>query len=281
MRVTWRQSDGKVQFFTSTGGITWTQLGIDRTIAIASIFSGTSILELGSQLAGTSNPLSGNLYRAQVRNGIDGTVVADYDPSLAVAPYATFTDSTGKVWTFNRSATGRKLAVVGRSMFLFGTDDYMTTPDHPDLDLGAGESMTAVAVARVYHQGLDYRLFSKYQGSGGWTSFISSVSTAAFYTTDGTDSANAQVARGALGFMRPYAGRIDRATSLQRAYADGVGGSEVSTAAVDNCSNALALRVGMDPAGTFPLDGEFVAGAIVKRALSDADVVALGAELAA
>lgn len=84
LRATWRQSDGRVQFFyapdsTSPPGA-WTQLGTDKTIAIASIFTSTAPLEIGIQNNGLTSPAAGTaFYRVRILNGIAGTAVFDAD----------------------------------------------------------------------------------------------------------------------------------------------------------------------------------------------------------
>lgn len=94
-KITWRQSDGRVQFFTSTDGAIWTQVGSDGAIAIASIHSGIAELRAGSIVSGSGDPFVGKMYSFTVKNGIDGTTVA----SLAVAKsivssnYLVITDS--------------------------------------------------------------------------------------------------------------------------------------------------------------------------------------------
>lgn len=93
-------SDAVARFYTSENGSTWTQLGADQLVgATTSIFSGTAVLELGSQNAGTANRVSGRIYSAQVRNGIDGTIVAN-----PVVGASSITDSAGLTWTVQGSA---------------------------------------------------------------------------------------------------------------------------------------------------------------------------------
>jgi collagen type VII alpha len=93
VRATWRQSDGRVQFFTASGALAspaaadFTQLGVDRTAAVASLFPSSSTLDVGASSAGTLNPAAGQFYKAEVRNGIDGTVVSTFDASLFADPY--------------------------------------------------------------------------------------------------------------------------------------------------------------------------------------------------
>lgn len=69
-------SGNDVKFWTSDDGVTWTQLGSTVTTAgITSIFAGDNALELGARSQGGSNQLTGRIFSAEVRNGIDGTIV--------------------------------------------------------------------------------------------------------------------------------------------------------------------------------------------------------------
>lgn len=105
VRVTRRRSDGRIQFFYGNDGIAWTQLGTNLTGTTAALFTGTSDVAFGAGVTGAS-PLSGRLYRAIVKNGIDGTIVADLDLStwVALQPAFTMTDAAGKVWVWSGNA---------------------------------------------------------------------------------------------------------------------------------------------------------------------------------
>ena len=75
-----------VKFYTAadqaTEPTTWTQLGATVTTAgTTSIFSGTSVLAIGSASNGTGNMFNGSIARLIVRNGIGGTTVFDFDAS--------------------------------------------------------------------------------------------------------------------------------------------------------------------------------------------------------
>jgi hypothetical protein len=77
---------------------TWTQLGPAIVNAgVMSIASTSTIVEVGT--AGTGEPLRGSVYAVEIRNGINGTVVAN--PNFAAQPTGTtsFTDGTGLVWS--------------------------------------------------------------------------------------------------------------------------------------------------------------------------------------
>lgn len=97
--------------YTSSNGIIWNQVAAATTAGTTSIFDGTAPLQIGSVDSGTDRLLAGNVYYAEVRNGIDGPVVARFDPDdSAVVPVPTtqvpssFTSSTGEVWTINGAA---------------------------------------------------------------------------------------------------------------------------------------------------------------------------------
>lgn len=101
LKATWRQSDGRVQFFTRTPGGAWVQLGADGVIAIASIFSSNAPVVIGGQLSAgvLSNDESGKIYSAVVRDGI--TEVTNPDFSIQPAGTTEFQDATDKTWTIN------------------------------------------------------------------------------------------------------------------------------------------------------------------------------------
>lgn len=105
VRATWRQSDGRVQFFTAADSeavpTSWTQLGSDRSAVIASIFDSSSPVEIGSLFGGTIQLLTGSVYRVQILNGIDGTTAADFDPRMQTASPFSSGDAT---WTLNGTA---------------------------------------------------------------------------------------------------------------------------------------------------------------------------------
>jgi hypothetical protein len=108
LRVTRVQSSGIVTFYTSADGLSWAQLGDTAIISVGSaIFDGTATLEVGAQATGAANPLAGQAYYAELRNGIDGTVVAKFDPLNDGGKIGdtSFTSSTGEVWTINQSGS--------------------------------------------------------------------------------------------------------------------------------------------------------------------------------
>ena len=83
------------KFYTSTDdGVTWDQLGATVTTGIpVSLFPSTSILAVG-QVNSTQYALAGTVKRVEIRDGVDGTIVAN--PDFTRAPVGV--DSVGNLW---------------------------------------------------------------------------------------------------------------------------------------------------------------------------------------
>lgn len=125
LKATWRQSDGRVQFFTSSDGVTFPQLGTDKSLVIASIFDSTSVLEIGSRAQGVTERLAGNVYYVEVRNGIGGTVANSF--SGADNTIQTPWTVNGAAWNWEGASFNGK---PGIALSLDGTSgNYASTPD--------------------------------------------------------------------------------------------------------------------------------------------------------
>lgn len=78
----------------------WTVLGAPViTAGVTNIFSGTSQLAVGARLNPPSSPLTGYVMQVQVRDGINGTVVANPDFEAQAPGTTVFVDSVGRTWT--------------------------------------------------------------------------------------------------------------------------------------------------------------------------------------
>lgn len=92
-----------VRFYTSSDGVTWTQLGSTVTTAgTVTPFNSTGSLTIGSPTAGLNAACDIRYF--EMRSGIDGTVVASAD-FLELEPGTTsFRDTSDKLWTVNGTA---------------------------------------------------------------------------------------------------------------------------------------------------------------------------------
>jgi hypothetical protein len=111
VRATWVNSTNAVQFFTSDDGTAWTQLGTDQSISATGIFDSADVVGLGTLTSIAATPfLAGNLYKAEIRSGVGGTLVLSFD-ATAVTKIGTRNPSVvaaggtaGGDWTITGSA---------------------------------------------------------------------------------------------------------------------------------------------------------------------------------
>lgn len=89
LKTTYDGAAGEIKMYTSLDGTVWSQHGSTLTGAPSSIYTGASYVYgifIGCQVGG-ANAFAGKIYRAIVRDGIDGTAVFDAD-FTAVEPGA-------------------------------------------------------------------------------------------------------------------------------------------------------------------------------------------------
>lgn len=107
VKVTWRSSDGRVQFFTAADGTvpSYSQLGTNQTLASGeTIVNSTAVVELGGiNLRTAYYATRVDFARAIICTTIDGSAVADWRGDV---PADRYLDSTGKLWTVTGTGTG-------------------------------------------------------------------------------------------------------------------------------------------------------------------------------
>lgn len=173
VRVTFDVDNGsnqRVAIFYTAPSIDgpWTQLGSTVTQSTAtSIFNSSRPLEIGAYNNGTLDRLPGRVYAVVVRNGINGTVVANPRFIDQADGATSFVDSTGKTFTIIGSAaidglgqgTSTPLSITGTlavtqannrtpaSLCLPGiSGSFASTPDHTSLDI-VGDIEVGIDVA--------------------------------------------------------------------------------------------------------------------------------------
>jgi hypothetical protein len=118
-------------FYTRTDGDIssssgWTQLGTAVTTAgTTSIFDGTEVLNIGSNTTGGLELFSGSIFRAQIYNGIAGTLAFDFNPA-AYTSGTTFLDSSVNAATI--TINGGATVVTRTGFYTDGSDDYNRSP---------------------------------------------------------------------------------------------------------------------------------------------------------
>lgn len=141
------------RFYTSSDGETWAQLGDPVVVAsTTSIFDGTAVLRISGNALATDTGINGKIYRAQIYDGIGGTLKADFNPALYTSG-TTFTASTGEVWTINGGAH----IVTRTGLYFDGSNDYLKTAafslGQPETVYVAGEQSSWVINDRIFAGG--------------------------------------------------------------------------------------------------------------------------------
>lgn len=93
-----------ITFYTAPSGVggPWTQLGDPVVQAgTTSIFNSATVVKLGDATdVGFARP-NGRIHRAEIRNGIGGTLVANPDFTVQAVGTTSFVDGAGRTWTLN------------------------------------------------------------------------------------------------------------------------------------------------------------------------------------
>jgi len=277
-----------VKFFTSNDGTSWTQLGSTVTTALTtSIFSGTALVTLGILGNLFTSPSAGKFYRGQVLNGIDGTTVLDIDTSrLTSGGDTTFTAVTGQTVTINRHTSQKKSVAVTTPVWLFGTDDVLIVPGSATgskaVDFSNNDTYTALVVFRTWPTNGTFRgILAKFQNPGssllGYICWIGTNSiNFQFNVNDGINA----VARGftfTSGIANVVGGVFNRFTNKTNAVfpTGAIGNVVTSISDIGTFVNTGVLTVGGRGPGSSNVDMEFVAAAIWRRPLSQAELLTL------
>ncbi|PZT70204.1 hypothetical protein DN402_31805 [Streptomyces sp. SW4] len=109
---------GKVVAFYTAPTIAgpWVELDGGTLSGTTSIHSGTAPLRIGDATEQTNwRPALGRVHAVEVRNGINGSVVANPDFTAQAAATTSFTDSAGRTWSLagNTGITNRIARFVG------------------------------------------------------------------------------------------------------------------------------------------------------------------------
>lgn len=250
-------SGNTATFFTSDDGSTWTQLGTAVTTAgTTSIFNSTSVLEVGSVVGGTSNAARGKFFRAQVRNGIDGTIAfdANFETSITSLLQTSFTESSANAATvtINRSGSAYRSAGITTAGYLYpGATNTFTASATSFLDFGASDSFTALAIFREWATQSSGRILNKRttpafsSGQLGYEINNASATEVGAFIGDGTNiTFTAYTKTQTLGGLSSYSLIVNRNTSTTIAYYNSSPSESRSTTTTGSLSNIFPLTIG-------------------------------------
>lgn len=269
-----------VKFYTSTNGTTWTQLGTTVTGAgTTSIYSSTASLEIGSQTDGASSNFDGYIYRAIVKNGIDGTTVFDADFTNKSGNSFTESSSNAATVTVSRGTTGYFAQIVDRTTLMTdGTDDFVDAAVRSSYVPGTGNFTAFFAGTAAATNGSSERVLSLDNGSGG--GWLLRVQGTTFYTIAGDTGGN--YATAAVSYTPDYAKTsaalvIDSVAKVLKPWrgAFGTSSSMASVSSVNYSNNLMIARRSSSAANYFR--GCYYGVVLMPLALSSGELNAISA----
>jgi hypothetical protein len=165
IRATRNATTGTATFYTSSDGTTWTQLGATVAGATGNIYSSVNPLVIGARATSSLEFMSGTVYRAIVKNGIDGTVVFDSD----------FSTQTADALAFNATSDA---GIKADGLVLKGiTGQYASAPDSVALSITGDIDIKAKATIPDWTPaGLNHIFAAKRVDAGNQQSFSFSLS---------------------------------------------------------------------------------------------------------
>ena len=259
VRVTWRISDSRTQFFTSTDGEIWTQLGTDVSHGlVTATAASTATLGVGAKAQDDSERLAGKAYYADVRRGIGGPIMAVFDARDAAPGVSSFTATvTGETWTVNGTAAVRAQASpatrIARQFELPGTSgNYASTPDSASISITGDIDLRSRVSLDDWTPSADDAVIKKWGGSAGYALGVTLTGKLSLWVWIGGAAVFAEstvvhgITDGATRWIR--ATRLS-GTGVAKFYTstDGVTwtqlGADVATTAGAIVDNAVALTI--------------------------------------
>lgn len=202
LRVTRRQSDGRIQFFYSNdAGLTWTKLGVDITGGTSSIPNRGDIW-INQDRFFAFTTLFGHCYWAEVRDGIDGTVIASPD-FTENGPWSigddedtnpSQVDSQGNTWTLTADSTAKAKITNNDSIqhvHMTDSESDISTPHSATID-DTGQNLQGHLIIQPdsWASGTRQTLMNKGSGGiGSWAFYLDGSGFLNFGLTSGGSGA--------------------------------------------------------------------------------------------
>lgn len=99
IRFTRASGSGNLNFYSSPDGVSWTQIGTQVATTAGALFDSTGLLRVN----GPGELFVGAVYLAKLFAGINGALVARFDPAEGVTDALTLVSGTGETYTINRA----------------------------------------------------------------------------------------------------------------------------------------------------------------------------------
>jgi hypothetical protein len=268
-----------LKFFTSDDGITWTQLGTTVTGGTTTNIRATlGQVNIGNRRTGT-DLARGKFFRAQVLNGIGGTLVfdANFENSITSLLQTSFTESStnGATVTINRSgSTFRSAGVIDAGYLYPGATNTFANSTTDFLNFGATDSLTAIAIVRQWATAPTGTVIAKNTSLGTATvgyALYNTSTLAAFRIVGPSGTTELRTAAISAGTLQSFISARDTAAdTISLTY------NSTTTSIADptsSLSNFDEFRIGrLSGSGTSYNDMELVAAAVFRTVLTAAQI---------
>jgi hypothetical protein len=284
VRATRRASDGRVQIFHAVDATatpsSWTQLAPDLTGVTGSLFNSAADVEIGASAGGSV--FNGKILYVRASDALTGgAVFLEYNPALS--SQTGYTDSYGNVYTTARGTSGRKAVVqsapsgTSRSVFLLGTDDYLTGPTAglPSAANSADASFWAAMRLHATQVSGDVLLTTRSGTGAGVTLRLASATTIVADVSDGTTTNTTGAVAFTPGKMVVAGVFLASSGTAYVRVNDAAAGSTASRPSGSQSGSAFVVGATSTPSAH--IDAELVAVGTNDRVLSDAEFAALSA----
>jgi hypothetical protein len=279
-----------VKLWTSLTGLdgSWVEHGHSVAAGTVTRHDSANPLTVGDQ-SGGGLPFACEVEWAEVRDGIDGTIVSRFNAADASADAATWVDPvTGQTNTINRStAAGYKVVVVPAGESLMQVDGVNDGPvvvgDMSVMDFVPGTGLTLVADVRMHNTTLSAgRILTNatYPDDGAALQRVGTGPRLQGRLDDGTSIANIGDNADNITYGVRTVAVAAFGSSDHEFYTDGVS-RETATTAVLAEPSATLPTFGRRVDGGGPWAGDVYAIAIVKDRIDTCAVKSLTAEMAA
>ena len=290
IRYTYDSSASDINFYTlddpdaDLGTGSWTLLGAaDVTMPGATVSTNNNDTVNIFHPSSYSRSTLGQLYEVQVYDGINGTLVLDWDAddyTEADIEAGTHTDNESNVFTITQAGTAELARIVNRGLFWHDTNALISIPDDPALDFDPTSDVWTYGLAfRTYDTSpaADAVLMAKKANlttGDGYASYLeSSDATAKGVIADGANTDTDISGNLTAGRAHTLIVRFDGAET--EIFLDGTGGGPTTTALAADAANASKLTFGSISGGGSYSQMEWWSAAVVPLALSDGEVTTL------
>jgi hypothetical protein len=229
-----------IKFFTSTDGVTYTQIGSNVTGVGNNFINTGGTLYVGSINGGSD--FRGRIHRVTIANSVNGAPVVDFNPNTynAATSQTSWTSATGEVWTINQSVGNTlKGTIVDRTKTQFVRGLYSMQTGTGTVFLTGNNVTYSEYVAAQLSENLSQSSPVTLKGVGSAQIDFGTTSAIQFYAQDNAGAVRRFDPSFSFSYLLNIFNIIGDSTTT--AYLNNVAGSSSSNAQTTTTINQVSL----------------------------------------